>query len=67
MTQREIGASIRKYRTGHGIPAKAVEIDMGVGRGRLSDWERGKCSMSLNTFVELCHVLGCSPSEILGF
>lgn len=61
----QIGERCRKAREAAGYTQKKLAEAIGRGSQFVSDMERGKCGMSIFTFMSLCSVLSVSADYLL--
>ncbi len=61
----QIGKRCRKARESAGYTQEKLAKIIGRGSQFVSDMERGKCGMSLSTFMSLCSVLSVSADYLL--
>ncbi len=61
----QIGERCRKAREAAGYTQEKLAEIIGRGTQFVSDMERGKCGMSLSTFMSLCSVLSVSADYLL--
>jgi transcriptional regulator with XRE-family HTH domain len=61
----KIGAHIRKFREAKGFNQKEFAERIGVGNGRVSNWEQGINRPDVDLLAKICEVLSVSPSELL--
>jgi transcriptional regulator with XRE-family HTH domain len=64
MTYR-IGARLRRYREARGLSQKEFAERIGVGNGRISNWEQGLNRPDVDILARICEALNVSPSELL--
>ncbi len=62
---KQIGKRCRKAREAAGYTQEKLAEIIGRGPQFVSDMERGKCGMSLSTFMSLCSVLSVSADYLL--
>jgi transcriptional regulator with XRE-family HTH domain len=61
----KIGGRLRKYREAQGLNQKEFAERIGVGNGRVSNWEQGINRPDVDLLAKICEVLNVSPSELL--
>ena len=61
----EIGKRIRKFRKDRGLTQEELANMIGVGKGRVSNWEQGTNRPDADILADICKALNVSPSEIL--
>jgi len=61
----KIGGRLRKYREAQGLNQKEFAEKIGVGHGRVSNWEQGINRPDVDLLAKICEVLNVSPSELL--
>lgn len=61
----QIGKRCHKAREATGYTQEKLAEIIGRGPQFVSDMERGKCGMSLSTFMSLCSVLSVSADYLL--
>ncbi len=61
----QIGNRCRKARDAAGYTQEKLAESIGKRPQFISDMERGKCGMSLSTFMRLCSVLSVSADYLL--
>ena len=61
----DIGQRIRNKRIQKGITQEKLSELVGIGPSHMSHLESGKTVPSMEVFVTLCNVLGCSADELL--
>ena len=64
---KETGANIRKLRVQNGIVLSKFAEILGVSITTASLWESGERSISDKTLKNICNVLNCNRTDILGF
>jgi len=62
---KDIGARIMKLRLEKGLTQEQLADAIGVGTTHISHIETGNTISSLQVFVDICNVLGCSADELL--
>lgn len=62
MTRKEFGLKLKELRINAGLTQADVADNLGFdeknGKGRVSDWERGKGQPDADTFLVLCDLYG---------
>lgn len=61
----KMGMRIRQVREAKGLSREALAKQCGISLAFLGHIERGKRSMSLETFANLCSALGAKADELL--
>jgi transcriptional regulator with XRE-family HTH domain len=64
-TRARVGAFIKHRRTRRNMSQTDMAKRLGLSRGFLSDLERGKRGLSLQTFVRLCQLLRVMPGAFI--
>jgi len=61
----KIGVRLRSYREAQGLSQKEFASRIGVGNGRVSNWEQGINRPDVDILAKICEVLNVPPSELL--
>jgi len=61
----EIGKRIRKFRKDRGLTQEELANLIGIGKGRVSNWEQGTNRPDADILAKICVALNVSPSELL--
>lgn len=62
-----LGERIRYYRKKAGYLQPALAQELGVSKNTISNWEAGRARPDPDNIVQICHVLGITPSQLFGF
>ena len=62
-----LGERIRYYRKKAGYLQPALAQELGVSKNTISNWEAGRARPDPDNIVQMCHVLGITPSQLFGF
>lgn len=60
-----IGSAIRKARKQHKMTQQEVADRLGIKRSLYSQYERGACSITLKTWIELARLLDLDMSIVM--
>lgn len=60
-----LGKNIKYYRKQKKLTQEQLAEQVNLSLGFISQVERGVTSMSLDTLIDICNSLDCSPGEIL--
>ena len=66
ISQKEIGARLKDYRTMQGVSQSMISKEVGCDRTSISHWESGKHEMILVHFLRYLDALGVSMCEFFG-
>lgn len=61
-----LGKRIADLRDARGLSQEALAERVHVSRQTISNWERGKTLVDVQSLAAIADVLGCPPSELLG-
>jgi transcriptional regulator with XRE-family HTH domain len=64
-TKQKLGMVIRKLRMDKSISQENLALQADIDRTYISDIEKGKRNISIETLEKLAHTLEISPSELL--
>lgn len=62
---RDIGQRIKEKRIEKGLTQEKLSELIGVGASHMSHLESGRTVPSMDVFINLCNVLGCSADDLL--
>ena len=60
-----IGTAIRNARKLHNMTQQEVADRLGIKRSLYSQYERGACSITLKTWIELAHILDLKMDVVM--
>lgn len=60
-----IGSAIREARKQHKMTQQEVADRLGIKRSLYSQYERGACSITLKTWIELARLLGLDMNIVM--
>lgn len=61
----KFGATVKKKRLAMGISQEELGYRAGLHRNYVSDLERGKYNVTLDTILKLAHGLDCFPTDLV--
>lgn len=65
MDNQKTGDLIKKLRKEKGLTQKDLASSLNITDRAVSKWERGLCAPDISLLEPLCHILGCSISELI--
>ena len=65
MNYKILGERVRQYRKEMQLTQEELAVKIGMSASFLGHIERGTRILSVDTLVSLCHVLGCTPNDLL--
>ena len=63
----EFAKNLRKYRKQKGYTQVELGKKLNYGYTAIANYESGRNEPSFDDLISLCHVLGITPNEMLGF
>lgn len=60
-----VGSRIREIRTGKGIGLRQFELEIGISRSDLSNIERGKRNVTVDTIEKIAKALDCDVRVLI--
>lgn len=60
-----VGDGIKEYRKKAGLTQEEFGFKIGLTRSSIINLETGRSSTTLETFLNICQVVGCTPNDIL--
>ena len=63
----DIGITIRNYRLLRKMSQRQLADKLGKTSAVISNWEKDINSPDLDSIEKLCHILECTPNELLGW
>jgi transcriptional regulator with XRE-family HTH domain len=65
MISQHVGSRLKFYRKRKGYNQSEISTAIGLTRTSISNIETGRQSMTIETLLKCCAVLGCKPTDIL--
>ena len=62
-----VGDNLRLLRKSKGITQFELGDSIGVTQQAVQQYEKGYMVLSISLLIKICHVLECTPNDILGF
>jgi len=62
-----IGTTIKNFRMYRGLSQRELGDRLNKSSAVICNWEKGTNSPDLDSVEKLCHVLECTPNELLGW
>jgi transcriptional regulator with XRE-family HTH domain len=62
-----IGTLLRKFRDSRSLTTRHIAEKIGVSQSTYMDWEHGKSSPSLKSYMKLTSALGVNPVEFMAY
>lgn len=64
--RKALGSAIRTRRETLGMSRSQFAQELGTSRNATLEWETGEVSPSIERLWDVCDVLQCTPSQLLG-
>ena len=58
---------LKEYRSQKKMTQKEVADYMGITQAQYWKHETGKSLLNAKQIIDLCHLFGCTPNDLLGF